>query len=133
MKLVPVIADAFDLSHIKGAIDTFANGSNGKYAPEDLEEDLRSGHAQAWLAYDGAVRAVAFTEVSTDRLETVYVMGVVGEGMKSWVCLIEGIKAWARERGSKRVEIIARPGIERYLRGYGFKKTQVILEADCGR
>jgi len=92
----------------------------------DLIEHIRDRTRQLWIAFDGRVRAVVLTQVGDDRLKTVRITHVAGDGFEEWAHMRSIIKAWAREMGSRRLEAIARPGWERVARE--MRKTHVVLE-----
>jgi hypothetical protein len=92
----------------------------------DLIEHIRDRTRQLWIAFDGRVRAVVLTQVGDDRLKTVRITHVAGDGFEEWAHMRSIIKAWALEMGSRRLEAIARPGWERVARE--MRKTHVVLE-----
>jgi hypothetical protein len=100
----------------------------GYYEPADIVADLEARKRQLWLAHDGKVRAVVLTQVQADRLGTVRVAHVAGDGLAGWLHLWGVIEAWARDMGARRIEAVARPGFERALAPFGMKKTYVTLE-----
>jgi len=123
---VAVPADRLDewLPLIQWHLDQFA--ASGEWAPVDLIGHLRDRTRQLWIAFDGRVRGVALTQVGDDRLRTVRITHVAGDGFREWADLRDVIKAWARELGSQRLEAVARPGWERVARE--MRKTHVVLE-----
>lgn len=130
MKLVPV--GKGDVEAVKPFlvwhVGSFANRSGGRHTPDDYWKRIETGHAQGWIAFDGqTIKGFCLTEVADDALATVRLTHCAGEDADSWLFLMDNIKAWARERGSKAIEAICRPGWERKLTG--FRKTHVILEA----
>jgi hypothetical protein len=99
---------------------------SGLFEPEDLIADIRNRDRQLWLAVDDRVRAVCLTLVNEDRLKSVSVTHCAGDGMGEWAYMLGLIQDWARAIGSKRFEVICRPGWERILKDV--KKSHVILE-----
>lgn len=126
MRAVPVPSTQLDewLPRIAWHLERFCD--DGALAPSDLVEQIRDRTRQLWIAVDSRVRAVALTQVSEDRLSTVRITHVAGDGFEEWAHLREVIKAWAREMGSRRLEAIARPGWERVAKE--MRKTHVVLE-----
>ncbi len=130
MRLIPVDPRTFDLERIRWAFASFADRSCGKYSVDSYFDDVRAATAQAWLGVDGdEIKAVAMTEMSSDDMRTVRLTACTGVDAKEWVHLVQGIQAHAKKAGAKSFEAIARPGWERYLKNFGFRKTHVILEA----
>lgn len=132
MKLVPVPAHALGqyLPAISWHLQSFAIRSGGKFTVDDLISDLTNSRRQLWLGVDPDIRAVALTQVLADHKDTVSLTHCAGEGAVDWVHLIDGIRAWARDRGSQAFEVTCRPGWEKYLKGHGFKKTHIVMESD---
>lgn len=132
MKLVAVRADELSgwLPLIRWQLESFADRSRGRHSVDHFIDGIRSGHFQCWLVVSDDVRAVCLTQVAVDDLDTVLVTHCAGEDAKSWALFLLNICAWAKERGSKRVEATTRPGWERLLKPMGFKKTHVVLEMD---
>ena len=130
MKVIPVPATELDrwLPDIEWHLEQFA--ANGSATPDDYIDDIRDRKSQCWLAYDGRVRCVVLTELTTDRLETCRVTHAAGDGYKEWLHLFPIIKQWATENGCKRLVAVARPGWEKMLKRYGLRKTHVVLEVD---
>lgn len=132
MKLVAVRADELSgwLPLIRWQLESFAERSRGRHGVDYFIENIRSGHFQCWLAVSDDVRAVCLTQVAADDLSTVLVTHCAGEDAKSWALFLLNICAWAKERGSHRVEATTRLGWERLLKPMGFKKTHIVLEMD---
>lgn len=129
MRVVPVPANVLDeyLPKIGWHLDQFS--ANSQFLPEDFVAQIRDRERQLWLAEDaGEIKCVMLTSVLSDRLDTVLVTHCCGHDMSEWLRLWTVIEAWARERGAKRIEAVARPGWERMLSRFGMKKTHVVLE-----
>lgn len=132
MKLIAVQPDDLSgwLPLIRWHLGSFSERSRGRHTVQHFIDGIRSGHMQCWIATDERVRAVCLTQVAADDLDTVLVTHCAGDDAKSWALFMVNICAWAKERGSKRVEATTRPGWERLLKPMGFKKTHVVLEVD---
>lgn len=132
MRLIPIPAWELDehLQDIMPALESFADRSRGRFTPEYFIQGIRDRHYQCWKVTNGETRAVALTQVNQDDLNTVTITHCAGQDAAAWVHLIEQFKLWAKQRGSKRIEAITRPGWERYLKPAGFVKKHVILEVD---
>ena len=126
MRFVPVPSAELDgwLDQIEWHLNSFCE--SGLFTPDDLIADIRACDRQLWLAVDTRVRAACLTLVNEDRLKSVSVTHCAGDGMLEWFPMLGLIEDWARDIGSKRFEVICRPGWERVLRDLG--KTHVILE-----
>ena len=123
----PDEVDQYDIDwHLK----SFSDRSNGRFSVEHFRKGIAARDYQLWLGVDEKIKAVALTQVSADGLDTVLLTQCAGEGAREWVHLVQGIMAWAKERGSGRFEAICRPGWERYLKQFGFRKTHTVMELD---
>lgn len=97
----------------------------GHWTADDFADQIRARDRQLWIVAGDDVKAVGLTNVCADRLKTVQVTHCCGEDAKAWAGLFEGVCEWARQIGSKKMEVICRPGWERLL---GLEKTHVVLE-----
>lgn len=101
---------------------------NGQLSADDMVDQIRRGERQLWLAWDDGVRGALLTCVLTDRMKTVVLTHCAGEGFRDWLPMLPLVEAWARGIGADRIEANARPGWERFLKGYGMEKTHVVME-----
>jgi hypothetical protein len=98
--------------------------------PPDLIDNLRSGHRQLWVAWDGSkVLAAAITRINVQRSGLACQIAACGgtEGER-WMHLISRIEDWARAEGCRKVVIEGRPGWERVFPAY--KRVRVVLERE---
>jgi hypothetical protein len=128
MRGVPVPAGELDawLPLMGWHLDQFAADGSGTVG--DYISDIRDRKSQCWLAFDGKVRCVVLTEITTDRLKTCRVTHGAGDGMNEWLFLFDTIRLWAKENKCRRLSVVARPGWEKMLRTHNLKKTHVVLE-----
>lgn len=128
MRLIGVPAPDLDpwLPRIAWHLEQFA--ANGQFTPADFISDIRARDRQLWVGIDDGVKAVALTMVLGDRLKSVSVSHACGESPESWLTLWDGLEAWARDIGARRIETLCRPGWERVLKGKGLRKSHVLLE-----
>ncbi|VIO77386.1 hypothetical protein [Bradyrhizobium ivorense] len=89
-----------------------------------------SGRSLLWLAWDAlTIQAAAATVLINSEVGKVCVITACGGvGMKRWLPLLDGIEAYARDEGCKRVRIYGRKGWMRVLEGY--REKHVILDKD---
>lgn len=103
----------------------------GRYTVEDRLDQIAAGDRQCWLVMDGInIRAVALTQISSERFKTCWITHLTGEGLLEWAGAFEEIEAWAKSLGCARIEAVARPGYERIGKRFGLKKTHVLLAKD---
>ena len=128
MRLIPVPSHQLDdfVPLIGWHLEQFA--ANGQWTPDDFVDQIRARDRQLWVVWDGRVRAAVLTAVSDDNLKTVMVTACSGDGFEDWIDLISVIEDWAREIGSQRLELTARPGWERVMKKFDLHKTHVVLE-----
>lgn len=128
MRVVPVPAADLDewLPKIGWHLTSFAE--NGLWTAADFADQIRNRDRQLWIAVDDVVKAVCLTAISDDRQKTVCVTHCAGEDYRLWAHFLMFIGGWAKEIGSERLEVTARPGWERVLKPFGLKKTHVMLE-----
>ena len=127
MRAVPVPSG--DLDQWRGRlgwhVDQFC--ANGQYEPEDLFDQISRRERQLWLVVDAdAVKCALLTSIAVDRLKTCQVTHCAGEEYTSWVSFWDVIEAWAKEIGCQRIEVTARPGWARVLKG--LTRTHIVLE-----
>ena len=104
--------------------------SNGRFLPQDIVKAVAAGDWQLWAAEkDGAVEAMLLTRVLVyPRLKSVEMLSAIGRERRDWTPFIAEIETWARANGCALMEALARPGWERVLAPYGYRKTHVLLE-----
>ena len=88
------------------------------------EQDVLSGKALLWLAYDGTkVHAAATTELINGICE---IVACGGDGLVQFLPLIENLEQFARDEKCRAMRIAGRAGWSRILKNYKVKST--ILE-----
>ena len=105
---------------------------SGRYTPEDHIDAIEARDRQAWAIVDNnyAIKAVALTQISNERVKTCHITLLAGIDRKSWQDAFFTVKEWAKSLGCSRIEALARPGWEKVGKQYGLRKTHVLLEAD---
>jgi hypothetical protein len=102
-----------------------------KDAPDDIRGALKARDLQLWLAWDGAVAALAVTQiVCHPRKKCCRIRICTGRGRRAWQGYIAVIEAWARAQGCAAMELIARPGWSRILARHGYATTHVFCEKE---
>ncbi len=95
----------------------------------EVEKSVLTGRSLLWLAWESEIEAAATTTLNTAngrKICTIVACG--GADMGSWLPLIAGIEAYAREEGCAAMNIIGRKGWARVLPDY--KERLVILEKE---
>lgn len=118
--------------HIGGHFESFADRSRGEWTVGELVKEVARGNRQLWVAIDeGKIVATALTQVIDSPMHTVEITHCAGENREDWFeVALERIEEWGRQRGSRRMRIICRPGWVRGLKPLGFKETHRVLERD---
>lgn len=112
---------------------SFADRSGGEITVDDLAGECVRGYRQCWLAWDGAVRAVALTTVDEGHKRVVEMTHCAGDGRADWdVALVEEIIAWAKRIGACHFRTINRPGYTKMLKSVGLRETHRVMEMDLG-
>ena len=103
----------------------------------DFVYDLtKEGKFQLWVLWDKKQKITAnkyFGVVVTELIKRkfgkvchIYIM--TGRQRNKWQHLISKIEDFAKEEGCKMMELIARPGWQKVLNIFDYKRTHVVLE-----
>lgn len=98
--------------------------------PPDTLDQLRSGHRQLWIVWDGrTVLSAALTRINVQRSGLACQIAACGgtQGDR-WIHLIKRIEDWAKAEGCRKMVIEGRMGWERKLLGY--HRVRVVLERE---
>ena len=110
-----------------------ADGSDGRYAADDIREAIASGRFQLWLALEGAdILCVMVTEIITyPRLRALRCIGVVGHRPRRWMDLMENVEHAAKTVfGCRKMEALCQPGHERLLQTGGWQIFHYLCAKD---
>ena len=96
----------------------------------------KEGKFQIWLLWDKAQKTsvekyfgVVITEIVEKPLGKVcHIYMMTGRQRHKWQYLIKDIEKFAQEEKCSVMELIARPGWQKVLNQYGYKRTHVVLE-----
>ena len=92
-----------------------------------IEADILAGDQLVWLAWDGAISAVATTHKSKAGDKTICTLTACqGYNRATWLPLFKQIEKYAKDEGCSSMRIYGRKGWERVLDGY--KVENVIME-----
>tara|TARA_S200002703_G_C3695710_1_gene213645 strand:- start:299 stop:712 length:414 start_codon:yes stop_codon:yes gene_type:complete len=107
--------------------------TNGGFNAEHILEYLKEGKMQLWMAVkpNNKVICCCVTEVRQyPNFKVCDLRITTGEQFEKWVGFMDDICDWAKSIGCKKMEVFARPGWERILKNYGYKKTHVQIERE---
>jgi DNA integrity scanning protein DisA with diadenylate cyclase activity len=101
------------------------------YSLDYVKAALEAREMQCFVAYDDVVQAVAVTNIlqrPNRKICEILLLG--GKGIDNCFHFVNNIKEWAAEIGCDVVELNTRPGIEKWAKNYGFRKTQITMRLD---
>jgi len=106
--------------------------SDNKYSLQSIKTALLEKEMQLWLATQGVnILSYAITQIITypthKRLCVAFVGGIE---MFQWIHFVNELKEWGKYHGCSAVEGYGRPGWEKALEKFGFKKIQTIYKTD---
>jgi hypothetical protein len=99
-------------------------------------DTLKEGKFQLWVLWDKNQKktidkyfGVVVTEIIKRKFGKVcHIYIMTGKQRTKWQHLITKVEDFAKQEGCKMMELIARPGWQRVLDDYGYKRTHVVLE-----
>ena len=104
------------------------------HSPEGIREDLTSGKAQLWIAWEGDSRDMTVRACMVTKLEkspiAQWCRGILVAGMQpdNWYKHLETIENWARSSGASQMNFIGRCGFEKWLKPNGYRRTHFLME-----
>lgn len=107
------------------------NVSDGKYTLDQVHDYLNTRDMQLWVVEKtGRMLCVCVTQIiNFPNKKVLLILFCAGEGMFEWVRLIKPILAWGKNEGCASAEIYGRPGWEKVLPDFGFKKLSCVYDA----
>lgn len=100
---------------------------NARYTVDDVMEGLNSGNFHLFEEEKGIV----ITKFNGYRDKSLLVFLLVGDDFDTWKERItQRLKSFARASQCARIECFARPGLQKSLKGLGWKISQVVLQID---
>ena len=101
-------------------------------------ETAKQGKFQVWVLWDKEQKIITnkyFGVVVTELIKRkfgkvchIYIM--TGRQRNKWQHLISKIEDFAKEEGCEMMELIARPGWQKVLKIFDYKRTHVVLEKE---
>jgi hypothetical protein len=98
-------------------------------------DTLKEGKFQLWVLWDKNQKktidkyfGVVVTEIIKRKFGKVcHIYIMTGKQRTKWQHLITKVEDFAKQEDCKMMELIARPGWQRVLDDYGYKRTHVVL------
>ena len=109
-----------------------AANSSSCFTVDEVKAKLKNGHAQMWLAWNGAEAdavCVTFLEQTT-KGKHCHIWIMVGRDRESWQPLMAELEQWAKREGCNRMRHEARPGWSKILKASGYQMPHVCLEKE---
>jgi hypothetical protein len=96
----------------------------------------KEGKFQIWILWDKVQKTsvekyfgVVITEIVEKPLGKVcHIYMMTGRQRHKWQYLVKDIEKFAKEEKCSMMELIARPGWQKVLNQFGYKRTHVVLE-----
>ena len=129
-----------ELENIWGLIEKDVKQSllySGQLAtPEFVFETAKKGKFQVWILWDKQQKTsvekyfgLVITEIRSQPLGNVcHIYMMTGRQRHKWQFLIKEIETFAQQEKCLILELFARPGWQKILNQYGYKRTHVVLE-----
>jgi len=122
----------------KPYIDDALAYSNSHHHSDHFFELMTKGKLQLWILWDDTknttqekMNGVVISEIIQRSIKKVFHLPIVtGKNRQRWQHLIEKLEDFAKDQGCDLMELIARPGWQKILDKYNYKKTHVILEKE---
>tara|TARA_R110002012_G_scaffold244125_1_gene418802 strand:+ start:104 stop:550 length:447 start_codon:yes stop_codon:yes gene_type:complete len=99
-------------------------------------DTAKQGKFQVWILWDRKQKViinkyfgVVITEIIKRKLGKVcHIYIMTGRNRNKWQHLIKNIEKFAKDEDCLMLELIARPGWQKVLDNFGYKRTHVVLE-----
>ena len=103
---------------------------------EFVLDTAKEGKFQIWILWDKEQKTnvekyfgVVITEIKEKKLGKVcHIFMMTGRQRHKWQYLIKDIEKFAKEEKCLMLELITRPGWQKILSQYGYKRTHIVLE-----
>ena len=103
---------------------------------EFVLDTAKEGKFQIWILWDKEQKTnvekyfgVVITEIIEKKLGKVcHIFMMTGRQRHKWQYLIKDIEKFAKEEKCLMLELITRPGWQKILSQFGYKRTHVVLE-----
>jgi hypothetical protein len=112
--------------------------SNNHHHPEHFKDLLNEGKLQLWMIWNNKAEhskdklyGIIVSEIIQKSIKKVcHIAIATGKNRQKWQHLIEKLENFAKDQGCDCMELIARPGWQKILDKYNYKKTHVVLEKE---
>lgn len=103
--------------------------SDGKWLVDDAIGLIQAGSWFLWIAKEGLeITGLCITEINQyPHARFLRFICATGIHAKDWAGFVRQIEAWGKKMGCVTSQIECRPGWEKLMSEFGYKKTHVIL------
>ena len=138
MELVQIPVYSVDdvWSLVKADINEALNYSGNQTDLEFVYQTVKAKNFQLWIVWDESKKTVqeqyngvVVTEIIQRKLKKschIYIM--TGKNRQQWQHLIRVIEDFAEQQDCDNMELIARPGWQKILQNYNYKRTHIVLD-----
>ena len=123
-------------SLVKNNIHEALNYSGNQVDVDFVYKTLQADNFQLWIVWDEDKKTVqeqyngvVVTEIVQRKLKKschIYIM--TGKNRQQWQHLIRVIEDFAEQQDCDNMELIARPGWQKILQNYNYKRTHIVLD-----
>ena len=138
MKLVRIPIDLVDKvwNLVQPDITESLMSSGNHTDPKFVYDTLKADKYQLWVIWNHDAKGVkeqykgvVVTEVIQRKLKRAcHIFIMTGKGRHQWQHLIKVIEDFATQANCDQMELFARPGWQKVLQNYNYKRTHVVLE-----
>jgi hypothetical protein len=138
INLVGIPKDKVELSwnKVEQSVTEALIRSGGYANSNHFKEWCAKGKCQLWILWDAEepiverkYYGVVITEVIQRPLQKCfYIRIMTGHHREKWQHLIKHLEKFALDNNCDKMELIARPGWEKILRNFRYKKSHILLE-----
>ena len=119
--------------HVESNIADALARSNGYALASNFKEWIKEKKMQLWILWDKESEhkyyGVVVTEIIQRPLQRVLNIKIMtGTHREKWQHLVKEIEDFAWFNNCDSMELVARPGWEKVLKRFGYKKSHVLLE-----
>ena len=119
--------------HVESNIADALARSNGYALASNFKEWIKEKKMQLWILWDKESEhkyyGVVVTEIIQRPLQRVLNIKIMtGTHREKWKHLVKEIEDFAWFNNCDSMELVARPGWEKVLKRFGYKKSHVLLE-----
>lgn len=130
----PSIPEWWEAGVVRDMIEDACRYSGGRYMVSDILDLLLQQKMQLWVAMENhEVLGIGLTEIiKFPQLKECRVICATGTNVNLWAHFIQKIEKWAVLQGCEKMMIVCRPGWEKLMKEFNYKKNHVQLEKGLG-